>query len=44
MVRGRWCKVVSQYSTLLAPLAVDAVLSVVDPAKPDLVESINETP
>ncbi|KAL0425355.1 UNVERIFIED_CONTAM: T-complex protein 1 subunit delta [Sesamum radiatum] len=30
-------KVVSQYSTLLAPLAVDAVLSVVDPEKPDLV-------
>ncbi|KAK6127689.1 hypothetical protein DH2020_038563 [Rehmannia glutinosa] len=31
-------KVVSQYSTLLAPLAVDAVLSVVDPEKPDLVD------
>ncbi|XP_047327011.1 T-complex protein 1 subunit delta-like [Impatiens glandulifera] len=31
-------KVVSQYSTLLAPLAVDSVLSVVDPAKPDLVD------
>ncbi|XP_074274793.1 T-complex protein 1 subunit delta [Silene latifolia] len=31
-------KVVSQYSTLLAPLAVDAVLSVVDPAKPDMVD------
>ncbi|KAG5233938.1 T-complex protein [Salix suchowensis] len=31
-------KVVSQYSSLLAPLAVDAVLSVVDPAKPDLVD------
>ncbi|CAA0815344.1 T-complex protein 1 subunit delta [Striga hermonthica] len=31
-------KVVSQYSTLLAPLAVDAVLSVVDPQKPDLVD------
>ncbi|XP_068641047.1 T-complex protein 1 subunit delta-like [Aristolochia californica] len=31
-------KVVSQYSTLLAPLAVDAVLSVVDPAHPDLVD------
>ncbi|XP_052179975.1 T-complex protein 1 subunit delta [Diospyros lotus] len=31
-------KVVSQYSTLLAPLAVDAVLFVVDPAKPDLVD------
>ncbi|KAG8379704.1 hypothetical protein BUALT_Bualt07G0116700 [Buddleja alternifolia] len=30
-------KVVSQYSTLLAPLAVDAVLSVVDPNNPDLV-------
>ncbi|MQM20339.1 hypothetical protein Taro_053359 [Colocasia esculenta] len=31
-------KVVSQYSSLLAPLAVDAVLSVVDPARPDLVD------
>ncbi|KAH9802157.1 T-complex protein 1 subunit delta [Citrus sinensis] len=31
-------KVVSQYSTLLAPLAVDSVLSVVDPCKPDLVD------
>ncbi|KAJ0610893.1 putative chaperonin ATPase [Helianthus annuus] len=31
-------KVVSQYSSLLAPLAVDSVLSVVDPAKPDLVD------
>ncbi|CAL9749958.1 unnamed protein product [Musa acuminata subsp. burmannicoides] len=31
-------KVVSQYSSLLAPLAVDAVLSVVDPAHPDLVD------
>ncbi|GAB4861002.1 T-complex protein 1 subunit delta [Ancistrocladus abbreviatus] len=31
-------KVVSQYSTLLAPLAVDSVLSVVDPAKPDMVD------
>lgn len=31
-------KVVSQYSSLLAPLAVDAVLSVVDPDKPDLVD------
>ncbi|OMP10776.1 Chaperonin Cpn60/TCP-1 [Corchorus olitorius] len=31
-------KVVSQYSTLLAPLAVDSVLSVVDPEKPDLVD------
>ncbi|KAM7272897.1 hypothetical protein ACFE04_027561 [Oxalis oulophora] len=31
-------KVVSQYSTLLAPLAVDFVLSVVDPAKPHIVE------
>ncbi|CAI9768084.1 unnamed protein product [Fraxinus pennsylvanica] len=31
-------KVVSQYSSLLASLAVDAVLSVVDPAKPDLVD------
>ncbi|KAG5022701.1 hypothetical protein JHK82_018612 [Glycine max] len=31
-------KVVSQYSTLLAPLAVDAVLSVVDGTKPDMVD------
>ncbi|GJV97650.1 T-complex protein 1 subunit delta [Tanacetum coccineum] len=31
-------KVVSQYSSLLAPLAVDSVLAVVDPAKPDLVD------
>ncbi|KAJ6794205.1 putative T-complex protein 1 subunit delta [Iris pallida] len=31
-------KVVSQYSSLLAPLAVDAVLTVVDPAHPDLVD------
>ena len=31
-------KVVSQYSSLLAPLAVDSVLSVVDPAKPDIVD------
>ncbi|XP_042433479.1 T-complex protein 1 subunit delta-like [Zingiber officinale] len=31
-------KVVSQYSSLLAPLAVDAVLSVVDPAQPDIVD------
>uniref|UniRef100_A0A2N9I0C5 T-complex protein 1 subunit delta n=1 Tax=Fagus sylvatica TaxID=28930 RepID=A0A2N9I0C5_FAGSY len=31
-------KVVSQYSTLLAPLAVDSVLSVVDPAKPEIVD------
>ncbi|XP_078429264.1 TCP-1/cpn60 chaperonin family protein [Wolffia australiana] len=31
-------KVVSQYSSLLAPLAVDAVLSVVDPDRPDLVD------
>ncbi|MFS8001503.1 putative chaperonin ATPase [Helianthus anomalus] len=31
-------KVVSQYSSLLAPLAVDSVLSVVDPEKPDLVD------
>lgn len=31
-------KVVSQYSSLLAPLAVDAVLSVVDPQKQDLVD------
>ncbi|KAL6135626.1 hypothetical protein ACLB2K_067853 [Fragaria x ananassa] len=31
-------KVVSQYSTLLAPQAVDAVLSVVDPAKPEIVD------
>ncbi|XP_057487538.1 T-complex protein 1 subunit delta [Actinidia eriantha] len=31
-------KVVSQYSSLLAPIAVDSVLSVVDPEKPDLVD------
>ncbi|KAJ4838971.1 T-complex protein 1 subunit delta [Turnera subulata] len=31
-------KVVSQYSTLLAPLAVDAVLTVVNPEKPDMVD------
>ncbi|CAA2989635.1 T-complex 1 subunit delta [Olea europaea subsp. europaea] len=31
-------KVVSQYSSFLAPLAFDYVLSVVDPAKPDLVD------
>ncbi|XP_031474699.1 T-complex protein 1 subunit delta [Nymphaea colorata] len=31
-------KVVSQYSALLAPLAVDCVLSVVDPEKPDIVD------
>ncbi|KNA14842.1 hypothetical protein SOVF_103640 [Spinacia oleracea] len=31
-------KVVSQYSSLLAPLAVDAVLSAVDPEKPDVVD------
>ncbi|CAN1344808.1 T-complex protein 1 subunit delta [Linum perenne] len=31
-------KVVSQYSTLLAPLAVDAVLTVVDPDKPSMVD------
>ncbi|CAN0862926.1 T-complex protein 1 subunit delta [Linum grandiflorum] len=31
-------KVVSQYSTLLAPLAVDAVLTVVDPEKPSMVD------
>ncbi|EFJ35479.1 hypothetical protein SELMODRAFT_80665 [Selaginella moellendorffii] len=31
-------KVVSQYSSLLAPLAVDAVLNVVDPARPDSVD------
>ncbi|CAH8260918.1 unnamed protein product [Arabidopsis lyrata] len=31
-------KVVSQYSTLLAPLAVDAVLSVIDPEKPEIVD------
>ncbi len=29
-------KVVSQYSTLLSPMAVDAVLKVLDPARPDL--------
>ncbi|KMZ56697.1 T-complex protein 1 subunit delta [Zostera marina] len=31
-------KVVSQYSSLLAPLAVDSVLSVVDPGYPELVD------
>lgn len=31
-------KVVSQHSSLLAPIAVDAVLNVVDPAKPDVVD------
>ncbi|KAF7086500.1 hypothetical protein CFC21_089786 [Triticum aestivum] len=31
-------KVVSQYSGLLAPLAVDAVVSVVDPAHPELLD------
>ncbi|KAM0907210.1 hypothetical protein ACQ4PT_016289 [Festuca glaucescens] len=31
-------KVVSQYSSLLAPLAVDAALSVVDPAHPELLD------
>ncbi|GJQ91249.1 T-complex protein 1 subunit delta [Tanacetum coccineum] len=30
--------VVSQYSSLLVPLAVDSVLAVVDPVKPDLVD------
>ena len=30
-------KVVSQYSSLLAPLAVDSILSVIDPTKPDIV-------
>lgn len=29
---------VSQYSSLLAPLAVDAVLNVIDPARPDNVD------
>jgi chaperonin GroEL (HSP60 family) len=31
-------QVVSQYSSLLAPLAVDAVLNVIDPARPDNVD------
>uniref|UniRef100_A0A7N2M3N7 Uncharacterized protein n=1 Tax=Quercus lobata TaxID=97700 RepID=A0A7N2M3N7_QUELO len=31
-------KVVSQYSSLLAPLVVDSVLSVVNPAKPDIID------
>ncbi|KAI3914672.1 hypothetical protein MKW92_011346 [Papaver armeniacum] len=31
-------KVVSQYSSLLAPIAVDAVLSVFDPARPYLID------
>ena len=29
-------KVVSQYSSLLAPMAVDAVLKVIDPARPHM--------
>jgi T-complex protein 1 subunit delta len=29
-------KVVSQYSGLLSPMAVDAVLRVMDPARPDM--------
>ena len=29
-------KVVSQYSQLLSPMAVDAVLKVLDPSRPDL--------
>lgn len=29
-------KVVSQYSDLLSPMAVDAVLRVLDPARPDM--------
>ncbi|GFY95635.1 TCP-1/cpn60 chaperonin family protein [Actinidia rufa] len=35
-------KVVSQYSSLLAPIAVDSVLSVVDPEKPDLVVDLRD--
>eukprot|EP00243_Klebsormidium_subtile_P004717 TRINITY_DN18872_c0_g1_i1.p1 TRINITY_DN18872_c0_g1~~TRINITY_DN18872_c0_g1_i1.p1 ORF type:complete len:532 (-),score=146.24 TRINITY_DN18872_c0_g1_i1:124-1719(-) len=31
-------KVVSQYSSLLAPIAVESVLSVIDPARPDRVD------
>ena len=31
-------QVVSQYSSLLAPLAVDCVLSVIDPARPYTVD------
>nr|POE45449.1 t-complex protein 1 subunit delta [Quercus suber] len=31
-------KVVSQYSSLLAPLVIDSVLSIGDPAKPDIVD------
>ncbi|KAH9545897.1 hypothetical protein CY35_12G070300 [Sphagnum magellanicum] len=31
-------KVVSQYSSLLAPMAVDAVLNVIDPARPNSVD------
>ena len=35
----RWLvQVVSQYSSLLAPLAVDCVLSVIDPARPHTVD------
>ena len=29
-------KVVSQYSSLLSPMAVDCVLKVLDPARPEL--------
>lgn len=31
-------KVVSQYSSLLAPMAVDSVLSVIDPARPNMLD------
>jgi len=31
-------QVVSQYSSLLAPMAVDAVLNVIDPARPNSVD------
>nr|POE58503.1 t-complex protein 1 subunit delta [Quercus suber] len=31
-------KVISQYSSLLTPLAVDSILSIVDLAKPDIVD------
>ena len=36
MRRSLSSKVVSQYSSLLSPMAVDAVLRVLDPQRPDL--------
>ncbi len=34
-------KVVSQYSSLLSPMAVDAVLRVLDPQRPDLCAALS---